>query len=334
MQALVTRHGREACVFQILERGFEWFVAGGLGCVGYVDTGRAWVAAGAPVGPSRHTAELVQSFLQAAGARRRRACFFGVEEEPAQALGLRRLLLGEQPEWDPLDYAARRPKASLREQHRRARAKGVSIRAARSFELGRAGGLGRSLDALARRWLASRRMEALQFVVSLDDQLWRVLPETQESRLFLAERGGELVAAAVLLPAGKQRGWYLKHLLRDPAAPNGTSELLFHELLLTLASEGSRFATWGLAPLAGDVPWTLQVARRALRPAFDFEGLQRFKAKLAPATWTPVYLSYPAASSAPRALLDALHAFAPQGRVRFALASVQKSLRSGWRRLS
>jgi phosphatidylglycerol lysyltransferase len=324
VQALVARHGREGSVFQILERGFEWFVVRDLGCVGYVDTGRCWVAAGAPIGPPGRTQELVQGFLQAAEARGRRACFFGVEEQPAHELGLRGLMLAKQPEWDPLLDAERKPKASLREQHRRARAKGVSARAVRRSELLPEGDLNRRIDALARRWLAHRRMEALGFVVHVNQELWR--PEALGSRLFVAERGKELVGVAVLLPAGKGQGWYLKHLLRDPAAPNGTSELLFHAVLLTLAGEGCRYLTWGLAPLAGEVPWALRLARRALRPAFDFEGLLRFKAKLSPSAWTPIYLSYPAAGSAPRALLDSLHAFAPQGRVRFALASMRKSL--------
>ena len=45
---LLRQHGWNATSFQVLEPGFEyWFDADA--CVAYVDTGRAWVAAGAPI---------------------------------------------------------------------------------------------------------------------------------------------------------------------------------------------------------------------------------------------------------------------------------------------
>ena len=61
--ALLKRHGWNATSFQILEPGFRYWFGGGERseatgggapreidcCVGYVDTGRAWVAAGSPV---------------------------------------------------------------------------------------------------------------------------------------------------------------------------------------------------------------------------------------------------------------------------------------------
>jgi len=48
---LLKRHGWNATSFQILEPGFRYWFYGDDTCVGYVDTGRAWVAAGSPVAP-------------------------------------------------------------------------------------------------------------------------------------------------------------------------------------------------------------------------------------------------------------------------------------------
>src|SRR5690606_14459311 len=137
----------------------------------YVDTGRAWVAAGAPVAPADQVCDVARAFVQGAAERGRRACFFGVEDGFGSA-GFDDLRLGEQPEWCPRDYADRRLRRSLREQHRRARAKGVIVRAAADGELAPGSDLRARLDRLARRWLATRRMAVLDFVVSVDPAAW------------------------------------------------------------------------------------------------------------------------------------------------------------------
>ncbi|HZJ62690.1 MAG TPA: phosphatidylglycerol lysyltransferase domain-containing protein, partial [Kofleriaceae bacterium] len=72
--ALLKRHGWNATSFQILEPGFRYFFDGDDACVGYVDTGRAWVAAGSPVAPPERFAEISDRFVAAAAAAGRRVC--------------------------------------------------------------------------------------------------------------------------------------------------------------------------------------------------------------------------------------------------------------------
>src|SRR5262245_60467319 len=55
--ALLERHGWNATSFQIMERGFHYWFDGDDACVGYVDTGQAWVAAGPPIAPEGRLAE-------------------------------------------------------------------------------------------------------------------------------------------------------------------------------------------------------------------------------------------------------------------------------------
>src|SRR6185369_738654 len=50
---LLRRHGWNATSFQSLEEGFRYDFQGPDACVPYVDTGRAWVAAGAPIASPR-----------------------------------------------------------------------------------------------------------------------------------------------------------------------------------------------------------------------------------------------------------------------------------------
>ena len=83
-------------------------------------------------------------------------------------------------------------------------------------------------------------------------------------------------------PVFARQGWLLQHIIRDPRAPNGSTELLVDAAMRAAVEEGQRYVTLGLAPLSGEVgPW-LRVARLWGAALFDFEGLRAFKAKLRP----------------------------------------------------
>src|SRR6185503_4321729 len=85
--ALLKRHGWNSTSFQILEPGFRYWFDGDDACVGYVDTGRAWVAAGSPVAPPERFAEVLARFAAAAAAAHRRACCFATESRFHDAAG-------------------------------------------------------------------------------------------------------------------------------------------------------------------------------------------------------------------------------------------------------
>ncbi len=88
------------------------------------------------------------------------------------------------------------------------------------------------------------------------------------------------------------------------------------------ASAGCRWLTLGLAPLSGKVAPPLAAARKSSAFLYDFEGLRRFKAKLKPDSWSPIYLSYPPSQGAFVSLVDALVAFTRGGLLRFGLRSL------------
>jgi phosphatidylglycerol lysyltransferase len=140
-----------------------------------------------------------------------------------------------------------------------------------------------------------------------------------ERRFFVAERATPektIVAFLAAVPVYGRGGWLLEDLLRDPAAPNGTAELVVDFAMRALAAEGSRYVTLGLAPLAGASGW-LRVAKEWTRALYDFEGVRAFKAKLHPHAWEPIYLAHPANTPANLALFDALAAFARGSFARF-----------------
>jgi phosphatidylglycerol lysyltransferase len=327
---LLKRHGWNATSFQILEPGFRyWFAPAGPGgaeaCVGYVDTGAAWIAAGAPVADDASLARAAEGFVAAARAAGRRAAFFATEErltlDPALA-GLAALRIGEQPVWDPAVWGETvKATRSLREQLRRARAKGVVVRALAPAELAdAAGATRRAVDALIARWSAGHPMPPMGFLVQV-----HAYEHLEERRCFVAERDGRVVGFLAVVPVYARGGWLFEDLLRDPAAPNGTAELLVEAAMRAAAAEGSRYVTLGLVPLAGPLPAWLRLARRSGGGLYDFEGLRAFKAKLRPAAWSSIYLSYPRAQGAARTMRDVLTAFARGGLLRFGVATLLRA---------
>ncbi len=319
-----------------------------------MDTGKAWVSAGAPLAPGSREDEVAARFAAAARAQGRRSRFFAVERDGFGGAEFARLHLGEQPFWDPRGWpAVLRKKRSLREQLRRARAKGVQVRCLAPSELA-AGSVRRQLDELVAQWKRSREMAPMRFLVQID------LDSLAEDRLvFVAEREQRVVAVlgAIPIPAcphpgrtdlddtpappapttnakaaaepaegdsqATAPGWFLEDLLRRPDAPNGTIELLIDHGMRTLAAAGCRYVTSGLAPLAHTPSPVLAWIRDHTRWLYHFDGLRAFKAKLLPDGWQPVYLAYPRDEGGSRAVLDSLRAFAGGSFWRFGLATLR-----------
>jgi len=140
---------------------------------------------------------------------------------------------------------------------------------------------------------------------------------------FVAERRGRPLGFAGVVPVPRRAGWFLEDLLRDPQAPNGTSELLIDAVMAWANARGSRWVTLGLAPLAGSVAPSLALVRRS-SALYDFVGLWRYKAKLRPSTWAPIYLAFPSGQGALLSLYDSLVAFAPGGLLAFALRTLAR----------
>lgn len=229
------------------------------------------------------------------------------------------LAIGEQPVWDPRRWEEGvRESRSLREQLRRARAKGMRVREVSPEELRDPGHPTRvGVDRLMERWLVSRRMAPMGFLVQLSPYAWAA-----ERRSFVAERDGEVVAFLSAVPVYARNGWFVQHLLRDAKAPNGTAELLVDAVMRVAAAEGRDYLTLGLAPLAGQVAGWLRAARVMGTPLYDFEGLRAFKARLRPHGWDRIHLAWPAKHGTHWPVYDTLSAFARGSLTRFGVATL------------
>ena len=220
------------------------------------------------------------------------------------------------PVWDPRRWhEVLQARRSLREQLRRARAKGVRIRAATHEEL-EAGPLREAISRLGSRWLDTRALAPMGFLVSLEPFTFPT-----DRQCFVAEVAGRLVGFAGVIPVPARGGWFVEDLVRDLDAPNGTGEALIDAVMTWAKDQQCEWLTLGLAPLSGEVSETLGWFRSRGRAFYDFEGLRTYKAKLAPREWRPIFMAFPAHQGAVLTMLDALAAFTRGGFVRFAAHS-------------
>lgn len=316
---LLKLHGRQATSFQMLEPGLEYWFDGDDACVAYCDAGGAWVTAGEPLCSEARVPEIATRFAAAASEAGRRVRFFYVSESFCDSTRLRRTHIGEEPFWDPAQWDATiKASKGLREQLRRARAKGVSVRLVRAEEMGDShSGVRAECEALVRRWIGAKGMHELKFMVHVHP-----FSLAEERRYVVAEQAGGVIGFAAAVPIYQRGGWFLEDLIRDPTAPNGTAELLVDAIMRQVASEGSRQATLGLAPLAGEVSPLLAFTRDHTRRLYNFPGVRAFKEKLKPGAWLPVYLAYPRDELGFLAMTDVLSAFAATGLLSFALDSL------------
>ena len=326
--ALLRRHGDDPTSFQILEPGLQYWFDDDEAVVAYTDTGAAWVTVGEPVCDQARRADVVTRFAEAARAVGRRVRFFHVSAAFTGLAALTHTHVGELPVWDPGDWEANVKRTrSLREQLRRARAKGVRTRLVDGEEFDDpAAPLRIACDRLIARWLGGRGMSELKFMVRLAPYGY-----ANERRYAIAEQGDQLRGVAVAIPIYKRGGWFIEDLLRDPDAPNGTAELLVDTLMRHFAESGSRYATLGLAPLAGEVRPLLAATRHYTARLYNFPGVRSFKDKLRPGHWEPVHLAYPRGELGFLAMRDVLAAFAPAGLLRFGLQTLvhQRTLATG-----
>ena len=269
--------------------------------------GAVRVVAGRPVCPEGRTAEVAAAFEAEAAEGGAGVCWFGVERPFLDTLGDAHghLVVGAEPVWDPAGWAAiYDTHSSVRSQVNRARNKGVVA----ELWVGGTAPLQRVLD----EWLARRGLPALGFMT---DPL--VLDHLGARRVLAAVQDGVLVGYLLMAPVPARDGRFVEWVIRGDRAPNGTAALLLDRAFRLAAAEGASFVTLGLVPLSSHAPPShpapppliragLAWMRAHARRFYNFEGLERFKAKFRPDAWEPVWL----ATAAPRVTAGTLYAVA------------------------
>ena len=317
-RALVLAQGWNATCYQVLTPGLShWFSGAGDAVAGYALYRDVRVVAGAPVCSAARLPGVVQELEADARRHGHRVLYFAAGHRLETVVSAHdvhaRVPIGSLPTWNPQAWlASLAATAGLRAQLNRARNKGIAVNEVPCHpdEIAK-------LRPVLQSWVASRGLPPLGFMTST-----AVLDYPGDRRLFVARREGQRpLAYLVAAPVPARRGWLIEQWPREPRAPNGTTHLMIDSAMRAFASEGSGFATLGLAPLAQrsgphDVPvpaWSdllFRWMRAHGRRFYNFQGLEAFKASLAPQNWEPVYLVAPGRSLTPSMLIAVAGVFA------------------------
>lgn len=295
-RALVLAFGWNTTAYQILNPGFQlWFSPTHAAVVGYVCSVGRRVVGGAPVCAGKDLAAVATEFEAAASKVGDRVVYFGAEgrldsiyQDSASHTAI---LLGAQPVWRPSEWAPIvESHASIRAQLNRARNKGVRVElwGSETAEHNTA------LQNCLHEWLQTRGLPPLHFLVEPE-----TLGQLRDRRVFVALRGEEPVGFLVASPIAARNGWLTEQFVRGRGAPNGTAELMIDAAVRWMADQKAEYVTLGLAPLsrrageAEDQSLWMKIAFRWVRAHgrrfYNFDGLDRFKAKFCPESWEPVY---------------------------------------------
>lgn len=333
-RSLVMQYGWNATAYQILNPGIShWFSERGDAVIGYVRSGRVLVVAGAPVCSRERIADVAAEFEGFARAAHQRVCYFGAGERLESVYrrdGEHSIVgLGAQPSWDPTGWPAIvAGKASIRAQLNRARNKGVSVS---QWPPACASSAPELRERLA-EWLETRRLPTLHFLVEPE-----TLDRLADRRVFVAERSGTVVGFLVASPVPARNGWLIEQIIRGHGAPNGTAELLIDRAMRSLAEEGARYVTLGLAPLSRHSsydrlpnPLWLRAALRWVRAHgrrfYNFEGLDAFKSKFEPPWWEEITAISYGRRFPPASLYAIVEAFGGRSPLAFVARAMTKAV--------
>lgn len=284
---LLRLYGRNVHSFEVLEPGLQyWFTPDRRAAVAYVDRGFYRVGAGGPLCPRERLAEVAWEFGLDARRQHRKAAFFGVSQRFIQALDDRFdwLQLASQPCWDPRAFSLT---SKVRNRVKKAEKAGLSIRQVAELDPQR-------VDPLLKVWERQHPLPPMRFMVTMD-----VYRYAAEKLYLIAEQEGELRALAAAVPIYGLNGWLLEDLIIDRQAAPGAAEALIDRFMKVTGELGCPVASLGMVALAGVghdprhpiLAWLLRACYRLLDSLYSFQGLYRFRSKLNPSFWEPVYVA-------------------------------------------
>lgn len=280
----------------------------GRGLVMFGASGRSWIAYGGPVGPADAAGEAAQTFLEAARRAGARPAFYevGVEDVPLMLeLGLILYKMGEEAVVDLTAFSLDGPeRKKLRAAHARAAREGLTLNIVQPPH---DPALIAVLRAISDDWLKAKGAREKGFSVGRFDPVW-----LGRWPLALVRHQGRIVAFANIMTTDTRAMATIDLMRHSAAAPGGTMDFLFTELLLWLKADGPRAFSLGMAPLSGLAPdrtrrtWDRfgALIYRHGGNFYNFEGLRAFKGKFHP-TWRPRYLAVPSVLPPLLTLVDA-----------------------------
>lgn len=296
---LLEKYGRNLHSFMILEPGLSlWFTDDA--AVAYSQKGGYWVAVGSPLCAPERTLEVCRAFRDAAQAARCKVVFFAVTEAFVNRVhgeSFDALRVGMVATWDPTQWpAVLRASEKLRNRLSKAKRSGVSVRAVSDAEVAQGSDLRQQLVEIVDGWANQKALPAMGFMVTVE-----LFQHAERRRYFVVESDGVIHGFAVCVPIYGQNGWLLEDMMMRPDAPPGCGESLVDSVMQHLANDGAQVVSLGMVALAGldagdhrsQHPYLTGLLRscgKTMGWLYNFEGLYRFRNKMKPSAWHPVYI--------------------------------------------
>lgn len=307
------------------------------GAIIYSEFGRVWLAAGDPLVKAGEATTLAKGFMEAARKAKCMAAFVPATERfarEAKSLGLSAIKISGAPyfdlkNWNPRGDRAKKMRAGVNQAIRAGVKTQVVERLTEALK--------QETARLCLDWLKTRpAATTFGWLLALDPFL-----HADRKRLFAArDAENRLVGFLAASPIPERDGWYLEDVLREPDAPQGTTDLLVVDALHHLASEGAKLATLGTTPLVKEgaddisthdhpvIERALGTAGKRLSTFYNFEGLRRFKTKFVPSWWESEYVLVQKGVLVPTRVAHAiLRAIVPGGLTQLLTRKVAQKIR-------
>jgi len=257
--------------------------------------GRSWICLGDPVGPSERAPELITHFIHHVRANGGRPVF---HEVGADSLALYRrhhlavLTIAEEARLQLRTFSLEgRRQQTLRNAVRSAERNGVTFALLEDDEIARSMA---ALQRVSHAWLAARTGRELGFSMGRFDPAY-----LRHFRVAVGWWHDALVAFVTVWAGHAYRELFVDLMRVGPAAPRGTMDYLFVQVIHCAQTAGFEVLNLGMAPLL-TAPgswhrpsnWPIMVARQWGERFYHMRGLRQFKEKFHP-DWTARYLVAP-----------------------------------------
>ena len=294
----LAKYGRNLHSFMVLEPGLSVWSQGDA-MIAYADRGGYWVAVGGPLCAPEETLAVADAFREAARKKGRQVVFFGVTGPLVERLegAFDSLLVGLAAVWNPAEWQrVLGDSGKLRNRLSKARRSGVSVRLVESAEVAEGTPLRQRFVEIVDSWAERKALPPMGFMVTLE-----LFQHAERRRYFVVESGGIVHGFAVCVPIYGRNGWLLEDMMVPPEAPAGCGESLVDAVMCRLCDEGAEVVSLGMVALAGldaeenpkNHVWLtglLRVCARSMGWLYNLEGLYRFRDKMKPSVWEPVYI--------------------------------------------
>lgn len=178
---------------------------------------------------------------------------------------------------------------------------------------------------VSKEWLKNKKSSELSFMlgtISLDNP--------RDRRYFAAfDSNNRMLAFEVFSPFAGGRGYYADVTRRRGGAPIGVMEKITIEAFMKMRTEGVKWGSLGLAPLANvseDGSLTgklLEIIYEKFNSFYGFKQLHHYKKKYGPTAWEPRYLVYYPKLFTPKIAYSIIKAQNPKGVTDFVFSQLR-----------